>query len=124
MVSDYLPFVDTYGRGEPGVRTATALAALGEPMRQAIVQRLAAGPAAVGELAAALPVSRPAVSQHLKVLKEAGIVTVRQKGTRRVHHLDPAGLGDVRRWVESLWDAALPAFAEAAERAAAEEERT
>ena len=71
---------------------------------------------AVGELAADLPVSRPAVSQHLKVLKEARLVDVASQGTRRVYRIDPAGLGPIREWLDRHWDAALAAFAEAAER--------
>lgn len=93
-----------------------ALAALSEPMRLAIVERLGARPMAVGELAATLPVTRPAVSQHLKVLKEAGLVRDRAEGTRRIYHIDPAGLGAIRQWLDRVWDQNLAAFAAAAER--------
>jgi DNA-binding transcriptional ArsR family regulator len=105
--------VGTYG--------AAALAALGDPTRQAIVELLAGGPRAVGELARELPVSRPAVSQHLKVLKEAGLVTDRAVGTRRLYQLDPAGADAARAYLDRFWSRALDAFAEAVERA--EEER-
>ena len=95
---------------------ANAFAALAEPMRQAIVERLAERPMAVGALAAGLPVSRPAVSQHLKVLKAAGLVRDRAQGTRRIYAIDPAGLGPIRAWLDKFWDRALAQYAEAAER--------
>ena len=95
---------------------ASAFAALAEPMRQAIVERLAARPMAVGELAALLPVTRPAVSQHLKVLKEAKLVRDRAHGTRRIYSIDPAGLGAIRAWLDRFWDQALAHYAETAER--------
>jgi DNA-binding transcriptional ArsR family regulator len=98
------------------VDTHAAFAALSEPMRVAILDRLALGPMAVGEIAKGLPVSRPAVSQHLKVLKEARLVDADAEGTRRVYRIDPAGLGPVREWLDRHWDRALAAFAEAAER--------
>ena len=91
-------------------------AALAEPMRAAIVETLATRPMAVGELAALLPVTRPAVSQHLKVLKEARLVRDEAKGTRRIYSIDPAGLGAIRAWLDRFWDQALAAYAEAAER--------
>ena len=93
-----------------------SFAALAEPMRVAIVERLAERPMAVGELAAGLPVSRPAVSQHLKVLKDAALVRDHAEGTRRIYSLDPAGLGPIRQWLDRFWDKALAAYAEAAER--------
>lgn len=93
-----------------------AFAALAEPMRVAIVERLAERPMAVGELAGHLPVSRPAVSQHLKVLKEARLVRDHAEGTRRIYAIDPAGLGAIRLWLDRFWDKALAAYAEAAER--------
>jgi DNA-binding transcriptional ArsR family regulator len=74
------------------------------------MERLRAGPKAVGEIAHAMPVSRPAVSQHLKVLKEAGLVTDRSEGTRRVYYLDPNGLAVLRAWLDRFWDEALAAF--------------
>jgi len=95
---------------------AVAFAALAEPMRQAIVERLAERAMAVGELASQLPVSRPAVSQHLKVLKEARLVRDHAEGTRRIYAIDPAGLGTIRAWLDRFWDKALAQYAEAAER--------
>ncbi len=85
-------------------------AALGDPTRRAIFERLAEHPAAVGELAAGLPVSRPAVSQHLRVLKEAGLVTETPDGTRRIYRLDPRGIGAMRDWLDAHWTTALGAF--------------
>jgi len=87
------------------------LTALGDPTRRAIVDLLLEGPQPVGELAALLPVSRPAVSQHLKVLKEAGLVVDRQEGTRRVYSLDPSGLSPLRRYLDRFWQHNLAAFA-------------
>jgi DNA-binding transcriptional ArsR family regulator len=94
-----------------------SLAALGDGTRRAIFERVAAGPVSVGALALGLPVSRPAVSQHLKVLKEAGLVTDRAEGTRRVYCIDPHGLAAVRRYLDQFWDQALAAFAAEAEKA-------
>ena len=93
-----------------------AFAALADPTRRALFERLAEGPRAVGDLAHGLPVSRPAVSQHLKVLKEAGLVTDRPDGARRVYQIDPQGLGQVRAWLDQFWDVALAAFAAEVER--------
>src|SRR5437867_1428268 len=90
--------------------------ALGDPTRRAIFERLRSGPLSVGEIAAELPVSRPAVSQHLRVLKEAGLVTERRNGTRRLYRLDPDGLGELRRYVEDFWTEALASFKAEAER--------
>ena len=90
--------------------------ALGDPTRRAIFERLAETPSAVGELAGGLPVSRPAVSQHLRVLKEARLVTERRDGTRRLYRLDPDGLGELRDYFDQFWDAALADFKAAAER--------
>jgi DNA-binding transcriptional ArsR family regulator len=87
-----------------------ALTALADPTRRAVFERLRGGPASVGELAATLPVSRPAVSQHLKALKLAGLVTDRPEGARRVYCIDPDGLGELRRWLDQFWDHALEAF--------------
>lgn len=95
---------------------AAAFAALAEPMRQAIVERLSEGPLSVGELAERLPVSRPAVSQHLKVLKEAALVRDEARGTRRVYRIDPAGLGAIRQWLDRHWERALAAYVEEVER--------
>jgi DNA-binding transcriptional ArsR family regulator len=87
-----------------------ALAALADPTRRQVFERLKAGPQPVGAIARGMPVSRPAVSQHLKVLKEAGLVTDRPEGTRRVYHIDPHGLGALRAWLDQFWDQALAAF--------------
>jgi DNA-binding transcriptional ArsR family regulator len=92
-----------------------AFAALAEPMRTTIVEELAASPLSVGALAERLPVSRPAVSQHLKVLKESQLVRDRVDGTRRVYSIDPAGLGQIRQWLDRHWDRALAAYVEAVE---------
>ncbi len=88
----------------------TALAALADPTRRQVFERLRSGPQAVGAIARGMPVSRPAVSQHLRVLKEAGLVTDRPEGTRRVYHIDPQGLGALRAWLDQFWDQALAAF--------------
>jgi DNA-binding transcriptional ArsR family regulator len=92
-----------------------ALAALADPTRREVFEGLRRGPHSVGELAARLPVSRPAVSQHLKVLKEAGLVSDRAEGTRRVYQIDPQGLGPLRQWLDQFWGDALKAFAEKAD---------
>ena len=89
--------------------------ALGDPTRRAIFERLGAGPRAVGELADELPVSRPAVSQHLKVLKDAGLVVDRAEGTRRIYQLDPQGVGALRAYFDAFWLQALTAFKDAVE---------
>ncbi|WP_238012353.1 metalloregulator ArsR/SmtB family transcription factor [Dactylosporangium sp. AC04546] len=86
------------------------LTALGDPTRQAILDRLADGPLAVGELAEVLPVSRPAVSQHLKVLKEAGLVTDRQHGTRRLYQADPEAIAALRAHLDGFWARSMAAF--------------
>ena len=86
------------------------LTALGDPTRRAVFELLAEGPRAVGEIAAELPVTRPAVSQHLKVLKEAGLVIDRPDGTRRLYELNPAGIGALRAYVERFWTQALNTF--------------
>jgi DNA-binding transcriptional ArsR family regulator len=89
--------------------------ALGDPTRRRIFERLRGGPKAVGELAAGLPVSRPAVSQHLRVLKGAGLVRNRKVGTRQLYEIDTDGLGEVRDWVDNFWTEALVRFAQVAE---------
>ncbi len=91
------------------------LNALADPTRRAIVDALRAAPQPVGALAKGMPISRPAVSQHLKVLGDAGLVTVRAVGTRRVYALAPDGIRAVRQYLDGLWDDALDAFARAAE---------
>jgi DNA-binding transcriptional ArsR family regulator len=87
-----------------------ALAALSDPTRRQVFERLKPGGRAVGEIAKGLPVSRPAVSQHLKVLKEAGLVRETRDGTRRIYEIDPQGLGQLRRWLDQFWDTALDAI--------------
>src|ERR1700757_4136499 len=84
--------------------------ALGDPTRRTIFERVAAQPSAVGELARGLPVSRPAVSQHLRVLKEAGLVREMAQGTRRIYRLDPRGIAAMRDWLDAHWVTALDAF--------------
>src|SRR5437660_11944527 len=92
-----------------------ALAALGDPTRRTIFERLAERPRAVGELARELPVSRPAVSQHLKVLKDAGLVLDRSAGNRRIYRIDPDGVGALRAYLDQFWNHALAAFKVAVE---------
>ena len=87
-----------------------SFAALGDPTRRTIFERVAARPSAVGELAKDLPVSRPAVSQHLRVLKEAGLVSETPEGTRRIYRLDPRGIAAMRDWLDSHWATAIDAF--------------
>jgi DNA-binding transcriptional ArsR family regulator len=94
---------------------ATAMDALGDATRREIMERLRGGPRPVGEIAAELPVSRPAVSQHLRVLKEAGLVTERKEGTRRIYRIEPKGLADLRAYLDSFWEQALAGFRAAAE---------
>ena len=90
---------------------ATAmLTALGDPTRQAILDQLSHGPLAVGQLAEVLPVSRPAVSQHLRVLKDVGLVLDTQEGTRRLYRVDPDGLALLRRHLDGFWERSLAAF--------------
>jgi DNA-binding transcriptional ArsR family regulator len=91
------------------------LAPLGDPTRRAIFEHLADRPRAVGELARELPVSRPAVSQHLKVLKDAGLVIDRPAGNRRIYQLDPAGVGALRAYLDQFWNKALAEFKAAVE---------
>lgn len=100
-----------------------ALECLGDPTRRRIFERLRRGPQSVGVLARGLPVSRPAVSQHLKVLKDAGLVEDRPDGTRRIYFIDPHGLGELRRWLDSFWTDALLRFKEEAESTITEKNR-
>ncbi len=93
-----------------------AIDALGDPTRRAVFERLRGGPRPVGELARGLPVSRPAVSQHLRVLKDAGLVTERKEGTRRLYRLRPEGVGALRAYFDQFWADALEAFSDEAER--------
>jgi DNA-binding transcriptional ArsR family regulator len=95
---------------------ADGFLALADPTRRRIFERLARRPLAVGAIAEGLPVSRPAVSQHLKVLKEAGLVVDRAEGTRRVYQVDARGILAMRRYLDRFWDDALAAFKAAAER--------
>ena len=106
-VSLCLPIVLTYG--------AEALTALGDPTRRTIFEHLAERPRAVGELAGELPVSRPAVSQHLKVLKDAGLVVDRPSGTRRIYQVDPAGVRALRAYLDQFWSTSLAAYKEVVE---------
>jgi len=99
-----------------------ALAALADPTRRQVFERLKDGPTAVGAIAEGLPVSRPAVSQHLKVLKAAGLVDDRAEGARRVYFIDPKGLGALRAWLDQFWDEALTAFAAEVDRQITEQE--
>lgn len=93
----------------------SALQALGDPTRLAVFERIAVRPRAVGELAAELPVTRPAVSQHLRVLKDAGLVVQTAEGARRIYHVNPDGLDAIRGWLDGVWDEALARFKEAVE---------
>jgi DNA-binding transcriptional ArsR family regulator len=95
---------------------ADGFAALADPTRRKVFERLATKPLAVGELAAGLPVSRPAVSQHLKILEAAGLVRYRVDGTRRVYRVDPRGIEVIQNYLDRFWDRALAAFKAAAER--------
>jgi DNA-binding transcriptional ArsR family regulator len=87
-----------------------ALTALADGTRRRVFEELRRGPRSVGQIASLLPVSRPAVSQHLKILKEAGLVADRPEGTRRIYHIDPRGIAAVRRWLDQFWDEALASF--------------
>ena len=97
-----------------------AWTALGDPTRRAIFERLAERPRAVGELAGDLPVSRPAVSQHLRVLKDAGMVIDRAAGTRRIYQVDPDGLGAMRAQLDRFWAQALAAYKQVVEQSTEE----
>jgi DNA-binding transcriptional ArsR family regulator len=112
MVDGNLRFVLTYQVSPAGSR---AFDALGDPTRRAIFELLIGQPQPVRALADVLPVSRPTVSQHLKVLKQAGLVTARANGTRRVYRVDPTGVAAMRDYLDRMWDAALTAFAAAVE---------
>lgn len=109
MVSLDLPFVHTYGDASLGL--------LGDPTRRAIFELLARRPCSVGELAQQLPISRPAVSQHLRALKDGGLVVDRAEGTRRVYRLNPDGVTAMRAYLDRIWNEALTAFHKAAEAA-------
>lgn len=107
MVSDYLPNVTT----DP----SPAFAALADATRRTVFERLLGGPRSVGELARGLPVSRPAVSQHLRVLREANLVVAEARGTRVYYRVDPAGIAALRGYFDRLWPKALAAFQAAVE---------
>jgi DNA-binding transcriptional ArsR family regulator len=92
-----------------------AFAALADPTRRSIFEHIAAAPQSVGALAAQMPVSRPAVSQHLKVLKQAGLVTDEARGASRVYRIDPNGMGPMRRWLDQQWERSLANFKKLAE---------
>jgi DNA-binding transcriptional ArsR family regulator len=100
----------------------SALAAISDPMRRTILERIVAAPQSVGEIARDLPISRPAVSQHLKVLKNAALVHEERAGTKRIYHADSAALGELRAYVDGMWRAALGSFSEAVEAAAGEKQ--
>ena len=95
---------------------AEAIQALGDPTRRTVFELLREGPRSVGDLAGGLPVSRPAVSQHLRVLKDAGLVRERRQGTRNFYSVNGEGLAELREYFEGFWDEALAAFKAAAER--------
>jgi DNA-binding transcriptional ArsR family regulator len=99
------------------------LDALGDPTRRIVLRRLRAGARSVGEIAKGMDVTRPAVSQHLKVLKAARLVTDRAEGTRRLYALDARGIDALREWLDGFWDEALRAFKKAAEREASKERK-
>ncbi len=92
-----------------------AFSALGDPTRRLVFERIAKRPMSVGKLASGLAVSRPAVSQHLKVLKDAGLVVDREEGTRRIYSIDPRGIAAMRTYLDRFWDRSLAAFKAAAE---------
>jgi DNA-binding transcriptional ArsR family regulator len=114
-VSYNLPLVETY--------ESQILDALGDPTRRSVFERLRGGPRSVGEIAEGMDVTRPAVSQHLKVLKGARLVVDRAEGTRRLYGVEAQGLKALRSWLDGFWDEALTAFKEAAERETNKQER-
>jgi DNA-binding transcriptional ArsR family regulator len=105
---------------DPTDSALEALGALADPTRRRVFERLLSGPLAVHEIANGMPVTRPAVSQHLRVLRSAGLVTARSDGTRRVYAVSPQGIGALRSWVDEYWGRALEGFRAAAEAAAEE----
>jgi DNA-binding transcriptional ArsR family regulator len=105
--------VSAYGDGGLGL--------LGDPMRRAIFEMLARRPSSVGELADQLPISRPAVSQHLKALKDGGLVVSEPQGTRRVYRLNPQGVAALRSWLDGVWEHALAGFHKFAEQTVADD---
>lgn len=115
-VSYSLPLVETY--------IEQILDALGDPTRRSVFERLRGGPRSVGEIAEGMDVTRPAVSQHLKVLKGARLVVDRAEGTRRLYAVEAQGFEALRSWLDGLWDEALAAFKEAAERETKKQKKT
>jgi DNA-binding transcriptional ArsR family regulator len=115
FVSYSLPLVETY--------IAQILDAMGDPTRRSVFERLRGGPRSVGEIAHGMAVTRPAVSQHLKVLKAARLVVDRAEGTRRLYAVEAQGLEALRGWLDGFWDEALAAFKQAAERETKKQER-
>ena len=113
-MSEHLPFVAAYEGSDAWI-------AIGDPTRLAIVGQLADHPQAVGELAAQLPISRPAVSQHLKVLKEAGLVSERPVGTRRIYRLNPAAVAALRDQLDTFWSRALAGYTDVVDEPGSEE---
>jgi DNA-binding transcriptional ArsR family regulator len=103
---------------------ADAIQALGDPTRRTVFERLRGGPRSVGELARGLPVSRPAVSQHLRVLKQAGLVRERREGTRNYYSVNGDGLAELRTYFEGFWDETLAAFKAAAESEGGDEDES
>jgi DNA-binding transcriptional ArsR family regulator len=101
------------------MKSDKALDCLGDPTRRKIFERLRSGPMPVGAIARGLPVTRPAVSQHLARLKEAGLVHDKAQGTQRVYYIDPKGLAAIRSWLDQFWDEALASFHDEVERSAA-----
>ena len=97
-------------------RALDSFVALSDPTRRVIFERVAKKPSPVGRLAVGLPVSRPAVSQHLRVLKEAGLVTESSEGTRRIYRIDPRGISAMREWLDVHWAIALDAFKDFADK--------
>jgi DNA-binding transcriptional ArsR family regulator len=116
FVSYNLPLVETY--------IEQILDALGDPTRRSVFERLRGGARSVGEIAQGMAVTRPTVSQHLKVLKGARLVVDRAEGTRRLYAVEAQGVEALRRWLDGFWDEALAAFKEAAERETKKQERT
>ncbi len=100
------------------MNNAPQLEALGEPTRRKLFERIRKSPCSVTELISIVPISQPAVSQHLKILREARLVRVEKRGQQRIYHLNPVGLAELRGYVEGLWDDVLRAFGEEAERMA------
>lgn len=106
------------------MNTIEPIAALGDATRREIFELLAQSPCSVAELARRMPVTRPAVSQHLRVLKDAGLVTHRTQGTRHVYQIDPQGVAAIRDYLDRLWERALNDFKAAAERSYREKKKT